>query len=192
MYSDNEYAIHKIKQPNLFALETDKEFNILSFENLFADKLTTIGPTTIGISDERADEQFKQIYDVITLFIANVGRVISNKELIKSYYEKVARVECQIHDISYDSDKLFEDMNLLINRVKNVESDGALLQRANDFQGLYLRRVVNKDRAGWAIVGYQLAMLIEFIFHDDARIKRYKEIIELINKLSFSHVRGPE
>ncbi|MGI6778200.1 MAG: hypothetical protein ACOX7R_09385 [Acetivibrionales bacterium] len=64
MFSNHRYDINKIKQPELFALETEKEFNILALESLFADKLTTLGPTTIGVSDERADEQFKQIYDV--------------------------------------------------------------------------------------------------------------------------------
>lgn len=64
MYTDSEYIINKIRQPVLFAVETNEEFNVLALEDLFADKLTTFGPTTIGISDDRADEQFKQIYDV--------------------------------------------------------------------------------------------------------------------------------
>jgi len=59
VFSENEYTINKIEQPELFALETEKEFNVLSLENLFADKLTTLEPTTIGVSDVRADEQFK-------------------------------------------------------------------------------------------------------------------------------------
>lgn len=81
MFSNHEYAINKIKQPELFALETEKTFNVLAFESLFADKLTTLGPKTIGISDERGDEQFKQIYDVITLFVSNMDQIFKNKEL---------------------------------------------------------------------------------------------------------------
>jgi hypothetical protein len=192
LYSDHEYTINKIRQPELFALETEKEFNVLALESLFADKLTTLGPNTIGISDERADEQFKQIYDVITLFISNRDRIITNKELVRSNYEKVAKIECLIHSISYEPDKLFEDMKLLINQVKNIESNSNLLQRANDFQGLYLRNIVTRDKSQWVIVGYQLDLLVDYVFHGDTKILCFREIEELIDKLKFESIRGPE
>ncbi|MDX9917194.1 MAG: nucleotidyl transferase AbiEii/AbiGii toxin family protein [Gudongella sp.] len=191
IFSKDKYEINKIKQPELFALETEKEFNILAFEELFGDKLTTLGPKTIGISDDRSDEQVKQIYDVITLFVSNFDRVLKNKQQIKENYEKVARVECQIHNLSYNLDLLLEDMTALIGRLKNIESDDEFLQRANDFQALYLRRSVNRDKAEWAIVGYQLELLIDYIFADDLRIVRFKEIHEFIGKLKFEHIKGP-
>jgi predicted nucleotidyltransferase component of viral defense system len=192
LFSDDQYPINKIKSPELFALETKKVFNVLSLEYLFADKLTTLGPTTIGISDERLDEQFKQIYDVITLFISNKDQIISSREKIRENYEKVAIVECQIHNIPYDPEHLFQDMKLLINRVKNIECDIIQLQRANDFQALYLRSIVNRDKAQWAIVGYQLELLIEYIFHEDIKILYFRKIEELIDKLKFENVHGPE
>lgn len=192
MYSTPIYVINKIKQPDLFALETSKEFNVLAFENLFAEKLTTLGPSTIGIPDERADEQFKQIYDVVTLFLSNLDQVIRNRELVKANYEKVAKMECLIHGISYDPDKLFEDLKFLISRVKDIENDNRLLQRANDFQALYLRIAVNRDKAQWAIVGYQLDLLADFVFQNDTKILRFKEIEALINALKFEDIRGPE
>jgi len=192
IFSKDKYEINKIKQPELFALETEKEFNILAFENLFGDKLTTLGPNTIGISDERSDEQVKQIYDVITLFVSNLDQVMKNKRLIKENYEKVAHIECQIHNLKYDIDLLLEDMKALIGRLKNIESDGKLLQRANDFQALYLRKSVNRDKGEWAIVGYQLELLIDYIFADDLRIVRFREIDEFIGKLKFEHIKGPE
>lgn len=192
IFSEDRYEINKIKQPKLFALETEKEFNVLAFENLFGDKLTTLGPNTIGISDERSDEQVKQIYDVITLLVSNLDQVIKNKQLIKENYEKVAHVECQIHNLKYDKDLLFEDMKVLIDRLKNIESDSKFLQRANDFQALYLRKSINRDKAEWAIVGYQLALLIDYIFTNDVKILQFREIDELIGKLKFEHIKGPE
>lgn len=192
LFSDHKYDINKIKQPELFALETEKEFNILALDNLFADKLTTLGPTTIGVSDERADEQFKQIYDVITLFISNMDRIIKNKENVKTSYEKVAKLECEMHDIPFAQNDLYKDMMLLINRVKNIESDSTLLQRANDFQALYLRNIVNRDKSQWAIVGYQLELLVDYIFNDNTKILRFREIEGLIERLKFENVRGPE
>jgi len=190
-FSKGEYAISRIK-PELFALKTEKEFNVLSFEDLFADKLTTLGPNIIGISDERADEQLKQIYDVLTLFVSNIDRVINNKELIRIDYEKAAHVECMIHGVPYVNTQLLDDMKLLINRLKNIESDSQLLQRANDFQALYLRKSVNRDKAQWAIAGYQLDLLVNYIFHDDMRIHLFREIDKFIENLRFEHIRGPE
>lgn len=192
MYSESTHEITKIKNPTLFALETNREFNILSFENLFADKLTTIGPNTIGISDERADEQIKQIYDVISLFISNHEKVFSMKETIKALYEKAAYAECMIHNIEYDFDVLIDDMELMINRLKNIEYNEILLQRANDFQSLYLRKSVRRDKAKWTIVGYQLGMLFDFIFNDDKSLLSFDEINEYIDKLKFNHIKGPE
>lgn len=192
IYSKDEYVINKIKQPELFALETEREFNVLGFENLFADKLTTLGPKTIGISDERSDEQVKQIYDVITLFVSNIDQVLENKQLIKLNYEKVAHIECLMRNLKYDKYMLFEDMKFLINRLKNIENDNALLQKANDFQALYLRKSVSRDKAEWTIVGYQLQLLIDFIFKDDTKILRFRQIDDLIENLKFEHIQGPE
>ena len=192
LFSDHKYPINRIKQPELFALETEKVFNVLALEYLFADKLTTLGPNTIGVSDDRADEQLKQIYDVITLFESNIDQVIAYKEEIKDNYEKAAKIECQIDDILYNSEQLFEDMILLINRVKNIESDSVLMQRANDFQSFYLRNTVNRDRAQWAVVGYKLELLAEHIFHDDTKILKFREIEDLTDKLKFENIRGPE
>lgn len=104
----------------------------------------------------------------------------------------MAKVECLIHSISYDADELFKDMKLLISRVKNIESDSRLLQRANDFQALYLRSTVNRDKAQWAIVGYQLDFLADFIFRGDTKILWFREIEEFIDKLKFKDVRGLE
>jgi hypothetical protein len=192
LFSAQGYQWQKLKPRNLFALETDKEFNILTLEMLFADKLTTLGPNTIGVSDERADEQLKQVYDVITLYIVNIDQIIGNRELVLANYKKAAKLECQIHDISYDPDMLLIDMKRLLQRVQNIENDDELLQRANDFQSLYLRKAVRRDKAQWAIAGYQLEILINYIFHNDPKIMRLQEVGNLIYGLSFDNIRGPE
>lgn len=192
IFSDDVYEINRIKNPELFALETERDFGVLDFRSLFADKLTTLGPNTIGISDDRSDEQVKQIYDVITLFTSNLDMVLRNKDLIKLNYEKVAKVECLIHDIKYDSQLLFEDMKVLVSRLKNIETDSIFLQLANDFQALYLRKSVNRDKAQWAIVGFQLDLLVDYIFIDDKKILRFRDIEELISKLRFDHIQGPD
>ena len=131
LYSTGEYKINRIIKPELFALETEQEFNILALEDLFADKLTTLGPNTIGISDHRKDEQFKQLYDVVTLFTSNVVFILNNKESIKENYIKVAKKECKMHCIEYDAALLYEDMQLLLKRIENIETNEELMARAN-------------------------------------------------------------
>jgi hypothetical protein len=74
---------------------------------------------------------------------------------------------------------LFEDMKVLIGRLKNIECDSNFLQRANDFQALYLRKSVNRDKAEWAIVGYQLKLLIDYIFTDDTKILQFRKLMSL-------------
>lgn len=192
MYSDRAYDITQIRSPNLFALETNREFRILSLESLFADKLTTLGPTTIGIGDDRSDEQFKQIYDLISMFTANVEQIISQKDRIKECYRTAATGECQFRDIAYEHDLLYRDMTTIIGRVKGIENDSSLLQLANDFQSLYLRKSANRDKAQWAIAGYTLELLIEYFFRDDPRILRYRDIEALIEKTRFNDIRDPE
>ncbi len=192
LFSAQEYQWQKVKPNSLFALETEKEFNLLTLEMLFADKLTTLGPNTIGVPAERADEQFKQIYDVITLFSFNMDRIIDNKEFVLANYKKAAEFECTIHDISYDPDLLFADMKLLIRQVQNIENDDELLQRANDFQSLYLRNSVRRDKAQWAIAGCHLELLANYIFQGDNKIKRFREMQDLIDRLNFGAIYGPE
>jgi len=83
-------------------------------------------------------------------------------------------------------------MYKVISRLKSIESNNHMLQLANDFQSLYLRKAVNRDKAQWAIVGYQLELLINYIFKDDMRILRFRDILKLIEKLEFNGIRGPE
>ncbi len=71
-------------------------------------------------------------------------------------------------------------------------SDNVLMLRANDFQALYLRSIVNRDKAGWAIVGYQLELLANYIFYDDAKVLQFRKIEEIIERLKFNNIKGPE
>lgn len=124
--------------------------------------------------------------------LSNFDLVIKSKQVIKSNYEKVAHAECAIHKIEYDNRMLFDDMKAWINRLKNIESDRTLLQRANDFQALYLRKSVRRDKSQWAIAGYQLEMLIDYIFGYDAKILMFRQIDEWIGRLRYEHIQGPE
>ena len=49
---------------NIFAVNSSWNYQILPLNYLFADKLTTLGCNTIGVQNERLDEQVKQFYDI--------------------------------------------------------------------------------------------------------------------------------
>lgn len=192
LFSDESYSINKIRNPKIFALKTRETFNILALEDLFADKLTTLGPNTIGIPNDRSDEHFKQIYDIITLFLSNTGRILEKSKLIEKNYYKFALSECRIRGILYNQELLFNDMQQFIKRLQRIENTPEMIQRANDFQSLYLRSAVNRDKTQWAIVGFQLELIAECIFRGDKRIFNITDIEEIIKHLKFEHIQGPK
>ncbi|NLD05941.1 MAG: nucleotidyl transferase AbiEii/AbiGii toxin family protein [Synergistaceae bacterium] len=192
LFVDEEYPINKIQSPQLFAVETDAIFNVLPFECLFADKLTTLGPNTIGIPDERSDEQFKQIYDLVTMFDANSGYTLEKVDAIKEHYQNAAHHECRLHSIAYDERHLLEDMSNIISKLRDIENDDQLTRIANDFQSLYIKRTQIRTKSDWATALTKLQLLTERIFENNRNIDMIEEIEELITKLQFNDIRGPE
>jgi hypothetical protein len=85
--------------------------------------LTTIGPNTIGIGDDREDEQFKQNYDIITLFLSNREYLIRKSSLIKNKYIKVSKEECLMRKITYNNVLLYEDMINFIKKIQEIEKN---------------------------------------------------------------------
>ena len=60
-----EYSV--LSGEDIFAVRSLKKYQVLPLDSLFADKLTTIGRNTVGVQDDRMDEQVKQFYDVLML-----------------------------------------------------------------------------------------------------------------------------
>ncbi len=192
LYRSSEYPVYVAESPELFAASIDQKFNLLPLTYLLADKLTTIGPETIGIPEERGDEQFKQIYDVITLFLNNQNSIWKMAEVIRGRYLFEAEKECDMHGISYDPEVLFADMMRFIKRIQNIESEPELFQRANDFQSLYLRRAVNRKKQEWSIVGYQLELITKDLLMNSAPTGMYQKYSVLADLVTFSTISGPE
>lgn len=192
LFVDKQYPINRINSPKLFAVETSEIFNVLPLEYLFADKLTTLGPETIGIPEERCDEQFKQMYDLITIFNTNTEYLLEKADEIREHYRSAAKFECKLHDIDYDEEKLLEDMNNLISKVRGIENDEELMRIANDFQSLYIKRSQIKSKSDWAIAAIKLQLLVDRTFGRNRSINRFKDIETLITKLQFNDIRGPE
>jgi len=74
-FSKGPLPIYTIAAPSIFAVKTDLSYQVLPLNDLIGDKLTTLGPNTIGIPLERADELIKQVYDLASLLEFNWEKV---------------------------------------------------------------------------------------------------------------------
>jgi len=97
-----------------------------------------------------------------------------------------------MHGISFVSEILFTDMMRFIKRIQNIESEPELFQRANDFQALYLRRAVSRNKQQWSIVGYQLELITTDLLMNKAPSGKYQRYTDLADLVAFANISGPE
>ena len=136
-----EYRL--VKGNNIFSVNSDLEYQILSLNHLFADKLTTLGPNTIGVQDDRLDEQIKQFYDIWMLTHLHFDELDINE--IRNNYLKRARQECDERKRIFDIEEIKADVRMQMLRYKRSDSgsDRALNKTINDFNSLYLNARVD-------------------------------------------------
>lgn len=193
LLSEDIIEINKISAPELFAMPTQETYNILPIDYLLADKFTTLGPNTIGIQNERSDEQIKQIYDIYSLIYFNIDSL--NFQRIKQYYLKVAKLQAEMRDIPFDIDLIYGDVENQLEELSSIDIsiNKEYKKRIVDFQSLYLRRSINRPISEWAIVGLSLKFIFHLFTTDDEKIKeKIKQILNIESKLGFSHIEGPE
>jgi hypothetical protein len=137
---ETEYWEYTRKTGNdIFAVQSEFEYQLLPVSHLFADKFTTIGCNTIGVQNDRMDEQVKQFYDVVMLTIYQLDE-LDIKEVRKKYLK---RAEKEWHDrkgTEYDLQEIIADVRKQLYRYSMVDSgeDAELKKYINDFKALYL------------------------------------------------------
>ena len=104
----NDVEISKVSGKDLFAISSELKYNILPLDNLFADKLTTLGPNTIGVQDDRMDEQIKQLYDIWMLLTHHLKEF--HVGTIKEKYFRRAKLECTNRNIPFDPKRIKADI----------------------------------------------------------------------------------
>lgn len=183
---------HKITSPTLFALETDQTYQILPLDLLIADKLTTLGPCTIGIPEERADEQIKQIYDIDALLTFNRDKFDIDR--VHDYFMYRAKLEAKQRDIDFNKDEIITDMLTQMRAISSgdMEKNKQLEKLINDFQSLYLRKSIAKSMGEWAIVGAKIQFFMECFDKGSKGKEQLKTICETETKLNFNNIRGSE
>lgn len=185
---------------NIFAVNSSWNYQILPLNYLFADKLTTLGCNTIGVQNERLDEQVKQFYDIMMLSRNCISEMQCS--VVKEKYLKRAEQEWNTRKITlgstlerrdYEPKYIVEDVEKQLLRYQQADSgeDAELKKFINDFHSLYLNRKVQYDPKTVAC-GASLVRLMYELMISGMAWDKVKQALEIEKKLGMEHLSGPE
>lgn len=185
---------------NIFAVNSPWSYQILPLNYLFADKLTTLGCNTIGVQNERLDEQVKQFYDIMMLSRNCISEI--QCPVVKEKYLKRAEQEWNTRKITpgsmlegkdYEPKYIIEDVEKQLLRYQKADSgeDAELKKFINDFHSLYLNRKVQYDPKTVAC-GASLVRLMYELMMSGMGWDKVKQALEIEKKLGVEHLSGPE
>lgn len=185
---------------NIFAVNSSWNYQILSLNYLFADKLTTLGCNTIGVQNERLDEQVKQFYDIMMLSRNCISEMQCS--VVKEKYLKRAEQEWNTRKITlgstlegrdYEPKYIVKDVEKQLLRYQQADSgeDAELKKFINDFHSLYLNRKVQYDPKTVAC-GASLVRLMYELMISGMGWDKVKQALEIEKKLGMEHLSGPE
>ena len=185
---------------NIFAVNSSWNYQILPLNYLFADKLTTLGCNTIGVQNERLDEQVKQFYDIMMLSRNCISEMQCS--VVKEKYLKRAEQEWNTRKITlgstlegrdYEPKYIVEDVEKQLLRYQQADSgeDAELKKFINDFHSLYLNRKVQYDPKTVAC-GASLVRLMYELMISGMGWDKVKQALEIEKKLGMEHLSGPE
>lgn len=185
---------------NIFAVNSSWNYQILPLNYLFADKLTTLGCNTIGVQNERLDEQVKQFYDIMMLSRNCISEMQCS--VVKEKYLKRAEQEWNTRKITlgstlegrdYEPKYIVKDVEKQLLRYQQADSgeDAELKKFINDFHSLYLNRKVQYDPKTVAC-GASLVRLMYELMISGMGWDKVKQALEIEKKLVMEHLSGPE
>ena len=185
---------------NIFAVNSSWNYQILPLNYLSADKLTTLGCNTIGVQNERLDEQVKQFYDIMMLSRNCISEMQCS--VVKEKYLKRAEQEWNTRKITlgstlegrdYEPKYIVEDVEKQLLRYQQADSgeDAELKKFINDFHSLYLNRKVQYDPKTVAC-GASLVRLMYELMISGMGWDKVKQALEIEKKLGMEHLSGPE
>ena len=185
---------------NIFAVNSSWNYQILPLNYLFADKLTTLGCNTIGVQNERLDEQVKQFYDIMMLSRNCISEMQCS--VVKEKYLKRAEQEWNTRKITlgstlegrdYEPKYIVKDVEKQLLRYQQADSgeDAELKKFINDFHSLYLNRKVQYDPKTVAC-GASLVRLMYELMISGMGWDKVTQALEIEKKLGMEHLSGPE
>ncbi len=193
----SEYSL--VSGENIFLTNPEFKYQILPISDLFADKLTTLGNNTIGVPDERLDEQIKQFYDIANLLRYNFDRL--NPEEVKSSYLKRAESEWIVRNKKENSKNFFLQNIIadVFNQLARYEAvdysdDKELKKYIMDFKSLYLNSNIDFEPVQVANYSVLIKMLFQIIFKEDdlRHWNKIKRCFELEKYIEFNNLSGVE
>jgi len=191
-FLDNtEWPKKRLKNPQVFSMETNQTYIVLTLEAIIADKLTTLGPSTIGIPDTRRDELCKQLYDLDGLLHSSDSGKHNITE-VKSLYMKRARLECESRKMDFSLEEISEDVMEWLRSLYLIDFEGnsRLEKDINDFQSLYLRKEINRGKGQWAIIGEKLRFYLTNLYSDKSIRNIWKKALDLEKLMEFQELEG--
>ncbi len=186
-----EYDFVKIKGLNLFAVQSEYEYNIFSINSLFADKLTTLGPETIGVQDNRMDEQIKQFYDIWMLINYHLDE-FNIQDISKKYIARAIQ-ECKSRKIDFDLNIIKVDVYKQLYRLSSVDSgeDPILKRMIDNFKSLYLNAKVEFDSLNIVNAASLVKLLYEELL-EGSNLNMVYKAIRIVKKLELDGYSGKE
>jgi len=190
----DKIPLSRVHGDQIFAMESTELYQVLPLNILFADKLTTLGPKTIGIQDDRMDEQIKQIYDLYSLFSHHFEELEFNE--IRQYYFKRAQAEAQDRKISYDHNMIASDVQQQLNRLRFLD-DGSESSKQHwkyilDFISLYTGRSAIRTTGDWVVAGETLRLFSQILLETQFDQSIMKQALNIDTALQFNHLSGQE
>ena len=177
---------------NIFAVQSYFEYQLLPVSHLFADKFTTIGCNTIGVQNDRMDEQVKQFYDVVMLTIYRLDE-LDISEVRKKYLKRAEKEWYDRKDSPYDIEEIIADVRKQLYRYSMIDSgeDAELKKYINDFKALYLNSKVEFNPQFVACTAALVRLMYEAILEGE-NWDSVKKALALEKMLELNQYDGKE
>lgn len=180
---------------NIFAVNSKWEYQLLPLNHLFADKLTTLGCTTIGVQNDRMDEQVKQFYDI--LMLTRYCLPMLQYAIVKEKYLKRAEEEWSVRRpterTKYDIDHIVADVRKQLFRYAMVDGgeDVELKKYINDFHSLYLNSKVDYSPQSVACGAALIRLMYDLMISCEGW-ERVGQALQIADSLELRGLSGKE
>ncbi len=155
-YKELPFKKKRLESPTIFGLKL-KPFLVITEGSLIADKILTLGDTTVGILAKKVpniESYLKQIYDLTHL----INEFLEKKEVVEdllSTLEKLAPIEVGYKQINKTTEQVITDIVSSLEKRKYTDLDSSdagngFRDEILSFQGNYLNKPENVPSFVWA------------------------------------------
>ena len=178
---------------DIFAVSSSFEYQVLPISNLFADKLTTLGCNTIGVQNDRMDEQVKQFYDV--MMISRYCYDDLDFENVRAKYLARAEMEWgdRRKDESFSLESIISDVCAQLDRYAAVDDgeEAELKKHIADFKGLYLNSRIEYAPQSVSCAALRIKMMYSLMMNGHSW-DSVKSAMQMENTLELARLSGRE